>query len=65
MLAAGLDPARYGGHSLGAGFVTSAARAGVDVWKIQQSAGLASLQVLSGYVRDARLFDDHAGEPFL
>jgi hypothetical protein len=22
------------------------------------------MQVLSGYVRDARLFDDHAGEPF-
>ncbi len=29
--AAGLDPARYAGHSLRAGFVTAAARAGADV----------------------------------
>ena len=64
-LAAGLDPERYAGHSLRAGFVTSAARAGADVWKIQQVSRHKSMQVLSGYVRDARLFDDHAGEPFL
>lgn len=64
-LAAGLDPALYAGHSLRAGFVTSAARAGADVWKIQQVSRHKSMQVLSGYVRDARLFDDHAGEPFL
>jgi len=63
--AAGLDPARYAGHSLRAGFVTAAARAGADVWKIQQVSRHRSMQVLSGYVRDARLFDDHAGEPFL
>ncbi len=63
--AAGLDPARYAGHSLRAGFVTAAARAGADIWKIQQVSRHKSLQVLSGYVRDARLFDDHAGEPFL
>ena len=64
-LAAGLDPARYAGHSLRAGFVTAAARAGADIWKIQQVSRHKSMQVLSGYVRDARLFDDHAGEPFL
>ena len=63
--AAGLDPARYAGHSLRAGFVTAAARAGADVWKIQQVSRHKSMQVLSGYVRDARLFDDHAGEQFL
>jgi len=63
--AAGLDPTRYAGHSLRAGFVTAAARAGADVWKIQQVSRHKSMQVLSGYVRDARLFDDHAGEPFL
>ena len=64
-LAAGLDPALYAGHSLRAGFVTAAARAGAEIWKIQQVSRHKSLQVLSGYVRDARLFDDHAGEPFL
>ncbi len=62
---AGLDPTCYAGHSLRAGFVTAAARAGADVWKIQQVSRHKSMQVLSGYVRDARLFDDHAGEPFL
>lgn len=64
-LAAGLDPERYAGHSLRAGFVTSAARAGADIWKIQQVSRHKSMQVLAAYVRDARLFDDHAGEPFL
>jgi len=63
--AAGLDPARYAGHSLRAGFVTAAARAGADIWKIQQVSRHKSMQVLSGYVRDAGLFDDHAGDPFL
>src|SRR4051794_26442385 len=63
--ATGLDPVRYGGHSLRAGLVTAAARAGADVWKIQQVSPHRSMQVLSGHVRDARLFDDHAGEPFL
>lgn len=64
-LAAGLDPVRYAGHSLRAGFVTAAARAGSDVWKIQQVSRHKSMQVLAGYVRDARLFDDHAGDGFL
>jgi len=64
-LAAGLNPARYAGHSLRAGFVTAAARAGADVWKIQQVSRHKSRQMLSGYVRDARLFDGNAGEPFL
>jgi len=63
--AAGLDPARFAGHSLRAGFVTEAARSGADIWKIQQVSRHKSMQVLSGYVRDARLFDDHAGTPFL
>ena len=64
-LAAGLDPARYAGHSLRAGFVTAAARNGADVWKIQQVSRHKSMQVLAGYVRDARLFEDHAGDGFL
>jgi integrase len=64
-LAAGLDPTRYAGHSLRAGFVTAAAKGGVDVWKIQQVSRHKWMQVLAGYVRDARLFDDHAGDGFL
>ena len=63
--AANLDPMIYSGHSLRAGFVTAAARAGADVWKIQQVSRHKSIQVLSDYVRDARLFDNHAGKSFL
>ncbi len=63
--AAGLDPSRFAGHSLRAGFVTEAARNGADIWKIQQVSRHKSMQVLAGYVRDARLFDDHAGDGFL
>lgn len=53
----GFDPARYAGHSLRAGFVTSAARAGVGVFTIQKTTGHRSMQILSGYVRDTELFD--------
>ena len=63
--AAGFDPARYGRHSLRAGFVSAAARAGADVWRMQQVSRLTSMQVLAGYVRDARLFKDHASDGFL
>jgi hypothetical protein len=56
---------RQYGDGLRAGFVTAAARAGADVWKIRQVSRHRSMQVLSGYMRDARLFDDHAGELFL
>ena len=62
--AAGLDPAVFAGHSLRAGFLTSAARAGASVWKMQEQSRHKSLNVLSGYVRSARLFEDHAGKDF-
>jgi sialic acid synthase SpsE len=45
--------------------VTAAARAGADIWKIQQISRHRSMQVLSGYVRDARLFEDRPREPLL
>jgi len=35
------------------------------VWKLQQVSRYKSMPVLSGYVRDARLFDDRVAEPFL
>ena len=62
--AAGLDPALFAGHSLRAGFLTSAARAGASVWKMQEQSRHKSLNVLSGYVRSARLFEDYAGKDF-
>ena len=62
--AAGLDPAAFAGHSLRAGFLTSAARAGASIWKMQEQSRHKSLNVLSGYVRTAKLFEDHAGKDF-
>ena len=63
--AAGYDPAHFAGHSLRAGFLTSAARAGASVFKMQEQSRHKSIQVLSSYVRDAQVFHDHAGKDFL
>ncbi|SBW05059.1 Integrase/recombinase xerD homolog [uncultured Alphaproteobacteria bacterium] len=54
--AAGLDPARYSGHSLRAGLATSAAAAGVPTYKIRQQTGHASDAMLGRYIRDGGLF---------
>jgi len=62
--AAGLDPAAFAGHSLRSGFLTSAVRAGASIWKMQEQSRHKSLNVLSGYVRSAKLFEDHAGNDF-
>ncbi len=58
--AAGYDPARFGGHSLRAGFATSAARAGVPEAQIMSQTGHRSLPVLRGYIRRGSLFADNA-----
>jgi site-specific recombinase XerD len=62
---AGLDPAEFSGHSLRAGFVTSAAETGVSILKIQEVSQHKSVDVLSSYVRRVDLFKDHAGAGFL
>ena len=56
MAVAGFDTAGYSGHSLRAGFATSATRAGVSTIKIRQQTGHASDAMLSRYVRDGELF---------
>jgi integrase len=62
---AGLDPAAYAGHSLRAGFLTSAADAGANVFKMMEVSRHKSVDTLRGYVRRADLFRDHAGATFL
>jgi site-specific recombinase XerD len=64
-LAAGLDPAEFSGHSLRAGFVTSAAESGASILKIQETSRHKSTDVLAGYVRRVDMFKDHAGAAFL
>lgn len=58
--AMGLPAEKFSGHSLRAGLVTSAAQAGVSPWKIQEQTGHKSMAILSGYVRDALLFEGNA-----
>ncbi|MBW3614001.1 MAG: site-specific integrase [Actinobacteria bacterium] len=56
----GLDPARYGAHSLRAGLATSAADAGVAERAIMNQTGHRSLSVMRGYIRGGTLFRDNA-----
>ena len=61
----GLDPAAFGGHSLRAGFLTSAAAKGASIFKMMDTSRHKSVDTLRGYVRDAELFRDHAGAGLL
>ncbi len=56
----GLDPEKYGAHSLRAGFATQAANAGVSERSIMRQTGHASLKVLRGYIRNGNLFRENA-----
>jgi integrase len=49
----GLDPKPYSGHSLRAGFATSAAAAGLPAWRIKRQTGHSSDTVLDCYIRSA------------
>lgn len=56
---AGLDASQFSGHSLRAGFVTSAAKSGVSSWKICKQTGHKSEDVMQRYIRDSHLFTDN------
>lgn len=58
--AAGIDREGFSGHSLRAGFATSAAQAGVSTLKIRAQTGHASDEMLSRYVRQGELFTGNA-----
>ena len=57
---AGLPADHYSGHSLRAGLITSAAKAGVSSWKIREQTGHKSDAMLQRYIRDADIFDGNA-----
>jgi integrase len=63
--AAGLDPARYSGHSLRAGLATSAAQAGVPTWRIRAQTRHASDAMLARYIREGELFTENAAGALL
>jgi site-specific recombinase XerD len=60
-----LDPAQFAGHSLRAGFLTSAASRGASIFKMMDVSRHRSVDTLRGYVPDAELFKDHAGTGLL
>ena len=62
---AGFDPNEFAGHSLRAGFVTSAAERGARAERIADHTGHRSLAMVRVYCRRSDAFQDHAGEGLL
>src|ERR1019366_348735 len=57
---AGLDSAKYAGHSLRAGHATSAAIAGASERSIMNQTGHRSVQMVRRYIRDGNLFRENS-----
>ncbi len=65
LAAIGIAPEHYSGHSLRAGFVTSAAQAGVSSWKIREQTGHRSEAMLTRYIRNGEMFLSNAAGALL
>lgn len=63
--AAGLDEKAFSGHSMRAGFITSALDAGEDPLKIKGHSRHVKLDTLAIYDRRENDFEDHVSEDFL
>ncbi|WP_423907931.1 site-specific integrase [Candidatus Spongiihabitans sp.] len=61
----GLDASEIAGHSLRAGFVTSAAVHGARIDKIMEITRHRNPATVMKYIRDADSLNDHAGDGFL
>ena len=60
--AAGLDPDDYSAHSLRAGFITQAIRAGKPERRVKEHSGHASWETFNEYVEEAGTFQDNPAE---
>jgi site-specific recombinase XerD len=58
---AGLDAAKYAGHSLRAGHATAAAIAGASERSIMNQTGHRSVQMVRRYIREGSLFRENSG----
>ena len=56
---AGLDPNKYGGHSLRSGFATSAAESGAEERNIMAMTGHKTTQMVRRYIQEANLFKNN------
>jgi hypothetical protein len=61
----GLNVADFGGHSLRAGFITTAADRDVSEVRIMDVSRHKDSRTVRGYIRRANLFKGHAGTSFL
>ena len=59
------NAAEFGGHSLRAGFVTSAAERGAKAERIMDHTGHRSHAMVRAYTRRVDAFEDHAGDELL
>jgi len=59
---AGLDPDRFGVHSLRAGFITEAARHGAPLGDAMSLSGHRCVHIASGYYREAALLKNPAAD---
>ncbi len=62
---AGFNVSDFAGHSLRAGFLTSAAENGAGLFAMMDVSRHKSVDTVRGYVRRAEEFQDHAGEGLL
>ena len=56
----GLDPNKYGGHSLRSGFATSTAESGAEERNIMAMTGHKTTQMVRRYINEANLFKNNA-----
>tara|TARA_Y100000590_G_scaffold208062_1_gene235668 strand:+ start:576 stop:1493 length:918 start_codon:yes stop_codon:yes gene_type:complete len=56
----GLDPKKYGGHSLRSGFATSTAESGAEERNIMAMTGHKTTQMVRRYIQEANLFKNNA-----
>jgi len=63
--AIGLSPETFAGHSLRAGYVTSAVEANVQLMKIVEQRRHKSVDMVRVYSRRIDLFRDHSGAAYL
>jgi integrase len=57
--ATGLESKTLAGHSLRAGFMTSAARGGAGEQQIMEQSGHRSIEVARRYIRRGKIWDAH------
>ena len=62
---AGLNSEEFAGHSLRSGFLTSAAKNKASLFKMMEVSRHKDPKTVMRYVRDAEIFEDHAGEGLL